>query len=162
MDMNTDGYPLAYFITWTTYGTWLPGDERGWRKHGSYVVEAPDPALRETASRAMTGEPVVLSDTQRDAVDAVIVRHCAIRGWVLHARNVRSNHVHVVVSAGIAGDVVRAQLKAWCSRRLSEQAGMIGAGKNGQARWFSERGDVAYIDDDDQLRDATTYVNEYQ
>ena len=21
---------LAYFLTWTTYGTWLPGDERGW------------------------------------------------------------------------------------------------------------------------------------
>jgi hypothetical protein len=24
--------PLAYFLTWTTYGTWLPGDERGWCK----------------------------------------------------------------------------------------------------------------------------------
>jgi hypothetical protein len=22
--------PLAYFITWGTYGTWLPGDQRGW------------------------------------------------------------------------------------------------------------------------------------
>jgi hypothetical protein len=22
--------PIAYFLTWTTYGTWLPGDERGW------------------------------------------------------------------------------------------------------------------------------------
>ena len=22
--------PLAYFLTWTTYGTWLPGDDRGW------------------------------------------------------------------------------------------------------------------------------------
>ena len=22
--------PLAYFLTWPTYGTWLPGDERGW------------------------------------------------------------------------------------------------------------------------------------
>ncbi len=21
--------PLAYFLTWPTYGTWLPGDERG-------------------------------------------------------------------------------------------------------------------------------------
>jgi hypothetical protein len=160
--MSTDVYPLAYFITWTTYGTWLPGDERGWRKHGSYVVDAPDPELRGTARRAMTGEPVVLTDAQRDAVDAVIVRHCKIRGWVLHARNVRSNHVHVVVSAEIAGDEARSQLKAWCSRRLSERAGMIGAGKNGPARWFSERGDVAYIDDDDQLHDAITYVKDFQ
>ena len=21
---------LAYFLTWTTYGSWLPGDERNW------------------------------------------------------------------------------------------------------------------------------------
>jgi hypothetical protein len=27
-DHNRDE-PLAYFLTWTTYGTWLPGDERG-------------------------------------------------------------------------------------------------------------------------------------
>ena len=26
------GEPLAYFLTWTTYGTWLPGDERGWSR----------------------------------------------------------------------------------------------------------------------------------
>jgi len=31
-DANTPPLPepLAYFLTWTTYGTWLPGDERGW------------------------------------------------------------------------------------------------------------------------------------
>ena len=26
--------PLAFFLTWPTYGTWLPGDERGWVKYG--------------------------------------------------------------------------------------------------------------------------------
>jgi hypothetical protein len=25
---------LAYFITWTTYGTWLHGDARGWIMSG--------------------------------------------------------------------------------------------------------------------------------
>jgi len=24
--------PLAFFLTWTKYGSWLPGDERGWWK----------------------------------------------------------------------------------------------------------------------------------
>ncbi len=23
---------LAYYITWTTYGNWIPGDARGWRR----------------------------------------------------------------------------------------------------------------------------------
>jgi hypothetical protein len=22
--------PMAFFLTWTTYGSWLPGDDRGW------------------------------------------------------------------------------------------------------------------------------------
>ena len=22
--------PIAFMFTWSTYGTWLPGDERGW------------------------------------------------------------------------------------------------------------------------------------
>jgi hypothetical protein len=29
--MNSDD-PIAYFITWTVYGTHLQGDERGWRR----------------------------------------------------------------------------------------------------------------------------------
>ena len=28
---DMDDY-AGFFITWTTYGTWLPGDARGWRK----------------------------------------------------------------------------------------------------------------------------------
>jgi hypothetical protein len=24
------GDPIGYFLTWVTYGTWLPGDARGW------------------------------------------------------------------------------------------------------------------------------------
>jgi hypothetical protein len=29
--------PLAYFLTWSTYGTWLPGDERGGKKGTSMI-----------------------------------------------------------------------------------------------------------------------------
>ncbi len=25
--------PIAFFLTWSTYGTWLPGDKRGWTKY---------------------------------------------------------------------------------------------------------------------------------
>ena len=41
---------LACFLTWTTYGTWLPGDERGWVElHGGF--ERPTPEQSEIASR---------------------------------------------------------------------------------------------------------------
>ena len=127
--MYNDKFPLAYFITWTTYGAWLPGDERGWLERGSAVIRPPDPELRAFAESAMMEEPVVLTQAQRELVESVIVKHCNIRKWILHARNVRPNHVHIVVSAALDGAEVRAQFKAWCSRRLSEQTGLHGKSK---------------------------------
>jgi hypothetical protein len=35
---------IAFFSTWTTYGTWLPGDPRSWYQRGRGLRE-PD-ALR--------------------------------------------------------------------------------------------------------------------
>src|SRR5260370_8654793 len=122
--------PIAYFITWTTYGTWLPGDPRGWVKPGRWVVQPPDPTREQKAREEMSGKGGVLTPEQRTIVDAVVVDHCRIRKWLLHARNVRTNHVHVVVTAPVDPKVVREQLKAWASRRLSEQAGLRGATKD--------------------------------
>jgi len=78
--------------------------------------------------------PTRKSREERDLVDQVIVKHCQIRGWRLHARNVRTNHVHLVVTApGIDAKIVGEQFKAWGSRRLSEQAGLVGGGKMASA-----------------------------
>ncbi len=47
--------------------------------------------------------------------------HSRIRGWKLWIANPRTNHVHVVVTAvGYAGDKVRDQLKANCTRGIRE------------------------------------------
>ncbi len=41
---------VGVFITWTTYGTWLPGDARGWRaKVGGYQL--PDSELERLVVR---------------------------------------------------------------------------------------------------------------
>jgi hypothetical protein len=45
--------PLAYFITWATYGTWLPGDERGWVEYRR-GWQLPDPSLKVEAAARMT------------------------------------------------------------------------------------------------------------
>jgi hypothetical protein len=34
---------IAYHLTWATYGTWLPGDARGWVKWGELGIKPPDP-----------------------------------------------------------------------------------------------------------------------
>ncbi len=89
---------FAIFTTWTTYGTWLPGDDRGWFDP-SVGLGRPDALQMRQATLMMTEDAVVLDLIQRQIVDRIIVEHCRIRGWKLHAVNCRSNHVHVLLSA---------------------------------------------------------------
>src|SRR5262245_38111512 len=113
---------LAYFSTWTTYGAWLPGDIRGWYQRGC-GLRKPDALIRFEAALRMVESPVKLNHVQRELVHQAIVSHCGLRAWTLHAVNCRSNHVHVVVTApGRPVDLPREQFKAWCTRRLREQA----------------------------------------
>lgn len=59
--------PLAYFLTWPTYGIWLPGDERGWveRRKG---WQLPDPIVKQEAEARMTEDACVLDFEQRELV----------------------------------------------------------------------------------------------
>ena len=107
-EFNT-GEPLGYFLTWTTYGTWLPGDDRGWNRKDEPEVQPPNPFLVEIAASRMKETEFRLSTSDRDTVEATIRKHCEIREWPLHAVNVRTNHVHVVVTArGYRPETVRA------------------------------------------------------
>ena len=84
------GEPLAYFLTWTTYGTWLPGDERGWvAKPGQF--QAPNVDTKRAAQRLMTESELTLDVEQRRLVEDTIAAHCRIRGWHLHAVNAARN-----------------------------------------------------------------------
>jgi REP element-mobilizing transposase RayT len=148
--------PLAYFITWTTYGTWLPGDGRGWVEGGTPGIQAPDARRREEARVSLAEPPVTLDAAQREVVRATVEAHCRIRGWRLHAVNVRSNHVHVVVTAPPAPEQVMNQLKAWCSRRLNEQGGAR------REHWWTYHGSTKWINDEPYLRNSIRYVTELQ
>src|SRR5688500_9393457 len=107
--------PLAYFLTWNTYGTWLPGDERGWIEFRR-GWQLPDPIRELEAAARMSEDACRLDREQREVVEAQIAETCRVRGWELLAVNCRSNHVHVVVVADRAPKIVRNQLKAWCTR----------------------------------------------
>ena len=146
---------LTVFSTWTTYRTWLPGDERGWFKRASGVQRAD--ALRTLASALrMTDDAATLDDAQRSVVEATIADHCGIRAWTLHAVNCRSNHVHVVVTApDRSREIPREQFKAWCSRKLS-------AAGPARANWWSERGWDVDLHDEESLATVMDYVNERQ
>lgn len=154
-DFNCDE-PLAYLLTWTTYGTWLPGDERGWKRTRDPQIRQSNRLFVEMARSLMKESEFTLTGQSRRLVEETILRHCNIRGWVLHAVNVRSNHVHVVVTArGYSPETVREQFKAWCSRRLKEQT-------PSRTRFWTEGGSCRWINSESDLETAVVYVIEAQ
>ena len=116
------GDVLAYFITYHTYGTWLHGDERGSvdRKHNRLDTERlPPNAARECSARhRLKSDPVVLKTRQRQVVEATIREEAAHRGWFIHALTVRTNHVHVVVTANATPEKVMNDFKSWATRMM--------------------------------------------
>jgi REP element-mobilizing transposase RayT len=116
--------PLAYFITFHTYGTWLPGDPRGTvtRDHNAYGEPwrgRCDP-LMERSRKLLQNPPVELEPEERILVLEAFEQVCRHRAWTLHAAHVRSNHVHVVVTADTLPGRVLGDLKAWATRRVVE------------------------------------------
>jgi REP element-mobilizing transposase RayT len=153
-------HPLAYHLIWTTYGTWLPGDARGWIESGVLGVQDPDPKREDQARDLMAEAAVRLGPEQRQIVTQTIQDHCRLRSWQLRAVNVRSNHVHVVLTCPCSGEQARDQLKQWASRRLSDHAGLKTgvARKAGRRRWWTEGGDARPIDDESYFANAVEYV----
>ncbi|MBA4180319.1 MAG: hypothetical protein C0506_07000 [Anaerolinea sp.] len=118
--------PLAYFLAFRTYGTWLPGDDRGSTDRHRHAPGEPflpkDDFRRGFAERAMKHHSYVLTDEGRQLVESSIRQSCALRGWELMALNVRTNHVHVLVAAGGGPERVLVSLKAWATRDLRGRA----------------------------------------
>ena len=99
----------------------------------------------------MTEDAVVLDLIQRQIVDRIIVGHCRIRGWKLHAVNCRSNHVHVLLSAKTRIEIPREQLKAWCTRNLKPTVPQ-------REKWWTERGWDVYVDHEESMQTIAEYI----
>jgi REP element-mobilizing transposase RayT len=143
--------PLAYLLTWTTYGTRLPGDERGWvdRGHG---LQLPNGPLEAWSNERLAHSPVILNNDERALIDEIIRKHCEMRRWPLHAVNVRTNHVHVVVTSKIDPDDTAEQFKAWGTRKLKLL-------RNPPPKhWWTRGQSTGYLNTDDEFLCAVNYV----
>jgi len=101
---NDTDIPLAFLIIFRSHGTWLHGDERGAVSRFRNEYKSHKLPLEkhwvEINKKRLRGEPVALDADQRDGVEAAARETCEFRKWALHAINVRTNHVHLVVSTG--------------------------------------------------------------
>jgi REP element-mobilizing transposase RayT len=154
-------YPVAYFITWTCYGTWLHGDERGsvdrlQRAYGSPSVKPSRNRLLAARER-LKGNPFALTAFARRSVDTAIRETAVRRGWTVVALNVRTNHVHAVVSGQTRPEAILQAFKAWSTRRLA-QAGLV---PDGQKVW-TRHGSTRYLWTERGVQMACAYVSEGQ
>ena len=151
--------PLAYFLTWTTYGTRLHGDERGTvdRDHNRRGTPTlPEQPKRHAANaRLLAHPPLVLDDSMRGVVERAITDHAALRTWRIIALNVRTNHVHLVIDCrgSHSPEAAMQQLKAWGTRRLIS-AGLIVP----TTRVWTDHGSTRYVNTEVSLAAAVDYV----
>jgi len=117
-------FPPAYFITISTYGTWLPGDSRGSvdRKSSFFGTDSRParPALEQASRDAMKSTPVTFNQDARRVVLGSFIEVAEFRGWRLWAAHVRTEHVHIVIEAAADEDKVLRDLKARATRLLRE------------------------------------------
>jgi REP element-mobilizing transposase RayT len=118
-------FPIAYLLTFRTYGSWLHGDERGsfgrLRRggHNTKIIE-PSVPLKELMEEKKSERSVTLDANQRELVAIAIREVCKHREYFLRAINVRTNHVHTVVSKAIGPEKIVNDFKAYSTRKLRE------------------------------------------
>jgi len=152
-----DPIPLAYFITFHTYGTWLPGDEEGSVDFAHNVsgtpMLPPDPIREAEARERMDQPPYTMDEPRRAIVLQAIQEVCTHRGWSLLASHVRTNHVHVVVFANRIPRKVMNDFKAYASRHLNDN----GFDQHERKRW-ARHGSTRYLWQPDHVEAAIHYV----
>lgn len=94
-----------FHITFSTYGTWLPGDPRGFRtyKHkrhssGDYRHRPPEgehSGLRKLAQTRMRTNPITLTLKQRKICGLAIVKKLTRKECKIIAIGVGAQHVHI-------------------------------------------------------------------
>jgi REP element-mobilizing transposase RayT len=149
--------PLAYLITFRCYGTWLHGDARGSTdpKHNVYGTPkiAPSQPFENSNFKQLKHAPVILDARQREAVETAVRGVCDHRKYVLRALNVRTNHVHCVLSAMCKPEPVLGAFKAYATRAL-RRAGLIGL----NAKPWSRHGSTVYLWTEKDVAKAIEYV----
>src|SRR5258708_472381 len=143
-EFNEDHTPLGYLITVRTYGTWLHGDNRGsvdrhHNRFGAPVIPPNEKWLMSNQRRLKHG-PVILSKEQRALIKKSIDQTCEIRGWRVYITNVRTNHLHTVVSAACGPSRILNALKSNATRELRE----AGLWSRSTSPW-ADRGSKRYL-----------------
>lgn len=157
-----------WLLTWTTYGTWLPGNRRGFvspvRNASGLEVVHNSPgtpydsnlsSLKDDARGKMKGPSIHLRQDYADALLLQFRETAEYRNWQLCAVAIMPNHVHIVV--GVAGDPqpshILRDFKSYASRTLNRQWS-----KPVNGTWWTESGSKRKLPDEAAVFAVIRYV----
>lgn len=122
--MSDDTFPAAYFITYSTYGSWVHADARGSVSRNQNVFGTPKLKPNEKYAKKMHGkqknDQFLLNESQRTTVLNSIIAACKYYGWYLHAAHVRTNHLHILLYAKEDSATVTTKIKSFGTRFLKK------------------------------------------
>ena len=135
---------MRFHVIWCTYGSWLPGDPRGFRtrNHRMHVegdYKNPPPAgmydgLYRHARRSLKKPPVVISPALRELIGRACLERFKIEKVVAWSLSVGGEHVHAAFEVD-SGDVkpMIGRVKKVSSHRIrGDLPGHVWAGGGGK------------------------------
>ena len=152
-------YPLAYHITWGTYGTRLHGDDRGtvdrsMNQHGDPIIGL-DSEWQRIETSLLRFPRRVLTRQQREFIEATIPDICVRGKWEFISTAAAADHVHNVLRAQADGKDVRKWLKRWVSEAPSERYPL-----ETEQVWWAECGSVKWVWMQDYFDRVVNYVEQ--
>ena len=170
MTTNSIRCDRHWFLTWHTYGTWLPGDERGFvsplrdesgeahiRNIPQTRLESDRPHLEAWSRERLKCDPITLTGSQAEILAEQFFETGRHRGWKLLAFAIVTNHVHLVL--GVPGDPDPMKLlrdfKTYGSRALNRNFTCPESGT-----WWTESGSKRKLSNELSLLGAVRYTVE--
>ena len=156
MSFNTT-IPLAYFLTFTCYGTWLHGTKPTSVDRFNNTPGTPFLTLglqrSSLVKKHMLESPYILDALRRTIVLQAIIEVCRYRQWILLAAHIRSNHVHLVIHGILPPEQIMNAVKSYASRQLNKE----NLDNNRRNRW-TRHGSTRYLWNEAEVEATIQYV----
>jgi REP element-mobilizing transposase RayT len=167
-----------WLLTSSFYGTWLPGDHRGFvgrvrdgRPDDPLTTARIDhdipgtpydedlPGLGRASAELMKGPPIFVEPAHAEVLLPQFRETAAFREWQILAVAIMANHIHLVVRTPSDANPTKVlgDIKAYASRALTARFGKPTSGT-----WWTYGGSKRLLSDDRAIAGAVHYVLDKQ
>ncbi len=143
---------IGYMVTWTTYGSWLPGDIRGYVRNGQIL--SGDYKILEKNQTRQKSSTVKLNKKEMKLIRQIILNEAERIGHEIVALAACTNHVHLAArSYSESVEEIVGRYKSLTTRALWEHGR--------QGRIWTKGYDKRFCFSEDQLRKKIRYINKH-